>query len=172
MFCRCSGASWTWCGWWSFLSYTRSGARERKSMAAEVVDQTRENVADTIEMPAPTVWPIALAFGITLLFAGLVTSASVSVLGAIAAVVAAVGWFRDVFPHEAHEVVAVVAEVPDVTTTRREVLRIAIGHELRRGGPSPSSFSTFPWGARRSCWGGGRGAPGWVGTATPRHISH
>jgi hypothetical protein len=101
-------------------------------MAAEVVDQTRENVPDTIEMPAPTVWPIALAFGITLLFAGLVTSASVSVLGAIAAVVAAVGWFRDVFPHEAHEVVAVVVEVPDVTTTRREVLRIAIGHELRR----------------------------------------
>jgi hypothetical protein len=101
-------------------------------MAAELVDQTREKAPDTIEMPAPTVWPIALAFGITLLFAGLVTSASVSVLGAIAAAVAAVGWFRDVFPHEAHEVVAIVTEVPDVTTTRREVVRIAIAHELRR----------------------------------------
>jgi hypothetical protein len=101
-------------------------------MAAEFVDQTREKASNTIEMPAPTVWPIALAFGITLLFAGLVTSASVSVLGAIAAAVAAVGWFRGVFPHEAHEVVAIVTEVPDVTTTRREVVRIAIAHELRR----------------------------------------
>ena len=66
-------------------------------MAAEVVDQTRENVPDTIEMPAPTVWPIALAFGITLLFAGLVTSASVSVLGAIAAVVARPIWRREAY---------------------------------------------------------------------------
>src|SRR5260370_15628969 len=112
-------------------------------MAAEVVDQTRENVPDTIEMPAPTVWPIALAFGITLLFAGLVTSASVSVLGAIAAVVAAVGWFRDVFPHEAHEVVAVVPQGPDVITTRRAVLRIAIGDELEREGLSPSLYSDY-----------------------------
>jgi hypothetical protein len=101
-------------------------------MAAEFRDHTHENAPDTIKMPAPTVWPIALAFGITLLFAGLVTSASVSALGAIAAAVAAVGWFRDIFPHEAHEVVAVVTEVPCVTTTRREVVRIAIGHELRR----------------------------------------
>src|SRR5258708_5363965 len=101
-------------------------------MAAEVVDQTRENVPDTIEMPAPTGWPIALAFGITRLFASMGTCPSVSVLAANAAVVAAVGWFRDVCPREAQEVVAVVAEVPDVITTRREVLRIAIGHELRR----------------------------------------
>ena len=34
-------------------------------------------------MPAPTAWPIVLAFGITLLFAGMVTSGAVSVLGAI-----------------------------------------------------------------------------------------
>src|SRR5258708_23004205 len=107
-------------------------------MAAEVVDQTRENVPDTIEMPAPTVWPIALAFGITLLFAGLVTSASVSVLGAIAAVVAAVGWFRDVFPHEAHEVVAVVAEVPDATTTNSEMLLIAIRRRIPRSCTPPT----------------------------------
>ena len=52
-------------------------------------------------------WPIALAFGITLLFAGLVTSDSVSVLGALVAIASAVGWFRDVLPHEAHELVPV-----------------------------------------------------------------
>ena len=40
----------------------------------------------TITLPAPTAWPIILAFGITLLFAGLVTNASLSILGAILAV--------------------------------------------------------------------------------------
>ena len=49
-------------------------------------------------MPAPTAWPIVLAFGITLLFAGMVTSGAVSVLGAVLAVAGAVGWFREVLP--------------------------------------------------------------------------
>ncbi len=77
-------------------------------------------------MPAPTAWPIALAFGITLLFAGMVTSEAVSVLGAIVAIAGAVGWFRDVLPHEAHETVPVVPAVAAVTTTRREVARVAV----------------------------------------------
>jgi hypothetical protein len=55
-------------------------------------------------------WPIALAFGMTLLFAGMVTSEAVSVLGAIVAIAGAVGWFRDVLPHEAHETVQVMPE--------------------------------------------------------------
>src|SRR5580704_14004900 len=86
----------------------------------------------SVQMPAPTAWPIVLAFGITLLFAGLVTSEAVSALGAIVSLVAAVGWFRDVLPHEAHESVAVARQVPAVVTTRREVARVAIAHELRR----------------------------------------
>ena len=52
-------------------------------------------------MPAPTAWPFILAFGATLLFAGLVTSMSVSVLGAALALAGCVGWFRAVFPHHA-----------------------------------------------------------------------
>ncbi len=69
-------------------------------------------------MPAPTPWPIALAFGMTLVFAGMVTSEAVSVLGAIVAIAGAVGWFREVLPHEAHETVAVMPEVAAVTTTQ------------------------------------------------------
>ena len=53
-----------------------------------------------IEMPAPTAWPIILAFGLALVFAGLVTSASVSILGAIFAFAGCVGWFHEVLPHE------------------------------------------------------------------------
>src|ERR1700722_2789714 len=101
-------------------------------MAVEVVNQASEEAPNTIEMPAPTAWPIALAFGITLLFAGLVTSEGVSILGAIIAIAGAVGWFREVLPHEAHESVPVVPQLVEVTTTRREVARIGIGLELRR----------------------------------------
>jgi hypothetical protein len=101
-------------------------------MDVELVNQKGENAPETVEMPAPTAWPIALAFGITMLFAGLVTSEAVSVLGAIVSIAGAVGWFRDVLPHEAHESVPVVQPVPAVSTLRREVARIQIAHELRR----------------------------------------
>jgi hypothetical protein len=62
----------------------------------------------------------------------MVTSGAVSVLGAIVAMAGAVGWFRDVLPHEAHETVAVTEEVATVTTTRREVARMAVANELQR----------------------------------------
>ncbi len=91
-----------------------------------------DSEADTIRMPAPTPWPIALAFGMTLLAAGMVTSEAVSVLGAIVAIAGAVGWFRDVLPHEAHETVAAMPEAAAVTTARREVARVAIASGLQR----------------------------------------
>jgi hypothetical protein len=80
----------------------------------------------TIEVPAPTAWPFILAFGVTLLFAGLVTSTSVSVLGAVLALAGCVGWFRTVFPHEQEEAVAVVPEAIRLTTDRRVVERIPV----------------------------------------------
>jgi hypothetical protein len=80
----------------------------------------------TIEVPAPTAWPFILAFGATLLFAGLVTSMSVSVLGAALALAGCVGWFRAVFPHAQEETVAVVAEDIRLTTDRRVVERIPV----------------------------------------------
>ena len=95
-------------------------------------NQSGEPPANTVQMPAPTAWPIVLAFGITLLFAGLITTGAVSLLGAILSLVAAVGWFRDVLPHEAHESVGAEQEVPIVATQRHEIERVAIAHELRR----------------------------------------
>jgi hypothetical protein len=101
-------------------------------MAFELVNQSGQGKADTVEMPASTAWPISLAFGLTLVFAGLVTSEAVSVLGAILSIAGAVGWFRDVLPQQAHESVQVVRPVPGVTTMRHEVARIEISRELRR----------------------------------------
>jgi hypothetical protein len=79
-----------------------------------------------IEVPAPTAWPFILAFGATLLFAGLVTSTSVSVLGAALALAGCVGWFREVFPQEHEEIVPVLSEGLRSTTERRVVERLPI----------------------------------------------
>jgi len=83
---------------------------------ATASDQTK-----TVEMPAPTAWPIVLAFGLTLLFAGLVTSPSVSLLGTILAVSGCIGWFRDVLPHEKHEAVSAIETAIPVSTSRPQV---------------------------------------------------
>jgi hypothetical protein len=87
----------------------------------------------TVKLPAPTAWPIILAFGIALLLGGLATSPSISLLGMILALVGCVGWFRDVLPHEKEETIAVEeAEVAVVSTARREVERLAVAPELPR----------------------------------------
>jgi hypothetical protein len=101
-------------------------------MPIERFDRSSQNTPNSVEMPASTPWPIVLAFGITLLFAGLVTSGAISVLGAVISISGAVGWFRGVLPHEAHESVPIVDQVPAVTTLRREVARVKIEHELQR----------------------------------------
>jgi len=80
----------------------------------------------TIEVPAPTAWPFILAFGATLLFAGLVTSMSVSVLGAALALAGCVGWFRAVFPHAQEEAVAVATEEIRLITDRQIVERMPV----------------------------------------------
>src|ERR1700693_1081376 len=88
---------------------------------------------ETIEMPAPTAWPIILAFGLTLVFAGLVTSWSVSFLGAILAVSGSIGWFRDVLPHERHESVSAIETIRPVSTSRPRVAAVEwMTEELHR----------------------------------------
>jgi hypothetical protein len=91
-----------------------------------------EAARDTVNLPSPTAWPIVLAFGVTLLFAGLVTSASVSILGTILIVAGCVGWFRDVLPHEKEEVVEVREEVTIISTSRHEVERLPMAPNLHR----------------------------------------
>jgi hypothetical protein len=91
-----------------------------------------EATPGTIKLPAPTAWPIVFAFGITLLLAGLLTSPSVSILGAILAVIGCIGWFQDVLPHEKEETIEVKPEVSMITTPRREIERLPVAPELPR----------------------------------------
>lgn len=85
-----------------------------------------------IEVPAPTAWPFALAFGVALLFAGLVTSPSISVLGAVLALAGSVGWFRQVLPHEREEYVPAIPEDIRVSTDRPLVERLPISADQLR----------------------------------------
>src|SRR5258708_14951230 len=98
---------------------------------------TTERVTNTLAIPAPTAWPIVLAFGTTLLFAGLVTSAPVSVLGAILMIAAAVGWFPDLLPPAAPDVAAVLPEPPAPATSRRPVARVPIPGRFPRAQAPP-----------------------------------
>ena len=93
---------------------------------------TGRSDSEIVQLPEPTAWPIVLAFGIALIFAGLVTDVSVSVLGAILAIAGSVGWFRNVLPHEAEESVPVMPEQPAIATTRRDVARLRVASQMKR----------------------------------------
>jgi len=87
---------------------------------------------NSIVLPQPTAWPIVLAFGLTLLFAGMVTDISVSILGVILIVPGCVGWFLDVFPHEKHVQVPIVDVPITIASTRQKVERVEFAPELPR----------------------------------------
>jgi hypothetical protein len=100
-------------------------------LSAEQMDQGPRAPRE-IDVPAPTAWPLVLAFGFTLLFAGLLTSVSISILGAVITVAGCVGWFREVLPHEHEEAVRVAQADPHVTTERRVVERLPVAAEQLR----------------------------------------
>jgi hypothetical protein len=87
---------------------------------------------DSVRIPAPTSWPVVLAFGVTLMFAGLVTSAAVTLLGGLLSALAAVGWFREVLPEEAHELVRIDHARSAPTTRNRRVARGAVAAHPQR----------------------------------------
>lgn len=90
-----------------------------------------------IALPTPTAWPMLFALGLSLLFAGLVTNAIVSWVGAVLFVCGAVGWWFDVLPHEKHECVPLQAEAdrpPPIEPQTAAVAHLRAGegqHRLR-----------------------------------------
>jgi hypothetical protein len=79
-----------------------------------------------VALPAPTAWPFVFALGVTLIFAGMLTSASISILGAVLYLAGAIGWFCQMLPHEHHEVVPVAPAPEPVVVPPREVMRLSI----------------------------------------------
>lgn len=93
--------------------------------AQRFLTATDQNGA-TIQLPAPTAWPCVLAFGLTLVFAGLVTNGGVSLLGATLALAGCFGWFRQVLPREAHVRVSVEPMEIAAVTSRPFVNRVEL----------------------------------------------
>lgn len=89
--------------------------------------------ASSIHLPAPTAWPIVLAFGCMLAAAGLVTSADISILGGVLVLAGCIGWFREVLPHEQHEEVPVTEQRVTIASSRAMVehVRLSPTHRAR-----------------------------------------
>jgi len=104
--------------------------------------QDSQRSAITIQLPAPTAWPLVLAFGLALVFASLVTNAGLAVLGAGLVISGCIGWFRQVLPHEQHEDIIVPQEAIPVTTPRRRVARIEIS-DVHRARLPLETYSLF-----------------------------
>ena len=81
-----------------------------------------------------------MAVGLALLFAGLVTNVMISALGVVMAIAGGVGWFRQVLPHEAHEVLPVTEEQIAIEREGRHVTRVERAVTTR--GTMP--VSTYP----------------------------
>jgi hypothetical protein len=69
----------------------------------------QENTDNIIESPASTPWPMLMALGLTLAFAGLVTNVAVTIVGGVLFIAGAVGWFGEVLPVEHHEAIRIEA---------------------------------------------------------------
>ncbi len=95
-----------------------------------------------IHLPAPTAWPLVLAFGLALVFASLVTHAALAIVGAVLAVSGSVGWFRQVLPYEQHEDVVLRLEEIPIVTTRTRVARIEMS-DIHRARLPLETYSLF-----------------------------
>ena len=73
-----------------------------------------------------------MALGASLILAGLLTNASISILGAILYLCGAVGWFRQVLPHEHHVEVPVTVETPAVAAPAPEVMHLPAVQQIKR----------------------------------------
>jgi len=106
-----------------------------------------------VKIPASTPFPIFLAFGVALAFAGLVTTEIVSLLGVVFVLCGAIGWFRDVLPREKHESLATVASGP-VSFDRPEVAEVHPITGNRHRARLPVEIHTVSAGIRGGLAGG------------------
>jgi hypothetical protein len=94
--------------------------------------QQEQSVSEeVVQLPAPTAFPVVLALGLTFVFAGLVTNAGISILGAVLVFFGCLGWFRQVWPHAQHVAVPVKVQRFEFTTIRTKIARIQVDESHR-----------------------------------------
>lgn len=102
-------------------------------MAVIAEQRNKHTGGRAIHLPAPTAWPIVLAFGCTLAAAGLVTNGGISILGGVLFFAGCIGWFRQVLPQEQEEEVPVVDQPVTISSSRVlvEHIRLSPRHRAR-----------------------------------------
>ena len=100
-------------------------------MTESVQHETHHAEGSAIHLPAPTAWPIVLAFGCTLAAAGLVTNLGISILGGVFMLAGCIGWFRQVLPLEQHEEVPIEDRPVTIASSRALVERVRLSTEHR-----------------------------------------
>jgi hypothetical protein len=86
----------------------------------------------TVQLPAPTAWPMVLALGISLMLAGMVTHWAISLLGLVMVIPAIAGWFFEVLPQEHHVYADVHADVLEIMSTRETLAQMPIEERHRK----------------------------------------
>lgn len=122
---------------------------ETTEMTARHAGETHHG---TIHLPAPTMWPFLMAMGVVLMFFALVTSVWVFWLGLALTVIPAIGWFRDVLPHEAHVNLEVDTTVIEIESESEGVARIEVDETHRA--QLPLQTFTFTSGIKGGIAGG------------------
>ena len=83
---------------------------------------------ESVELPAPTAWPMVVALGITLAFAGMITHEVVSVVGIALGLIAGIGWYREVLPEQQVERIALrPVELPPAAPPSRAAVEPRVG---------------------------------------------
>jgi hypothetical protein len=114
----------------------------------------KQTEGDGIQVPASGGAPLVAAFGLTLVFAGLLTHVLISILGALTLCAGLVGWFREVLPHEAHESVVIEKEKLVPAPPSAKVRHLEVG-ELDHRARLPLEIYPFSAGVRGGLAGGG-----------------
>ena len=86
----------------------------------------------TVQLPAPTAWPMVMALGISLMITGLVTHWVVSLLGLAMTLPAIVGWFFQVLPAEHHVYVPVHADIVEIKSSRETLVHLPVDERHRK----------------------------------------
>ena len=95
-------------------------------------DGEAARIESTVHLPAPTVWPMVLALGISLMLTGMVTHWVISALGVVLILRSSYGWFFEVFPHERHISYNVSGEIFPIESTRTTRERVPIDERHRK----------------------------------------
>jgi hypothetical protein len=116
-------------------------------------DNKQQSTRETIQVPASNGGPLVAAFGLTMVFAGLLTHVMVTILGAAALLAGLLAWFREVLPHEAHEAVPLEIEELAAAQPSPKVRHLAVG-EFDHRARLPLEIYPYSAGVRGGLVGG------------------